>query len=92
MRKTIAEIIRAARMNANLLGQVGFAEADALIANDVVKVVRCADCEYARIVGGYGCHCLNANAPWHNDEFEVYMYLSDFCSYGVRKEGADNDR
>ncbi|MBR5593915.1 MAG: hypothetical protein IKW46_07580 [Bacteroidaceae bacterium] len=91
MRKTIAEIIRVANMHANPLGQVGFAEADALIANDVVKVVRCTDCEYARILGKYGCHCLNANTPWHNDEFEVYMGLSDFCSYGVRKDGADNE-
>ena len=33
MRDRIAEIIRNARMSANPMGQVGFAEADALLAN-----------------------------------------------------------
>lgn len=36
MRDRIAEIIRNARMSANPMGQVGFAEADALIAHGVV--------------------------------------------------------
>ena len=35
-RDKLAEIIRNARMNANPLSQVGYAEADALLANGVI--------------------------------------------------------
>lgn len=53
---------------------------------DVVEVVRCCTCKYSEAVGDIGCHCQNRKTPWFNDEFEVYMNLDDFCSYGERKE------
>lgn len=56
---------------------------------DVVEVVRCKDCKY----GDFYCSsilCGNAHAPWYNDEFDATMELDDYCSYGERKEGAEN--
>jgi hypothetical protein len=53
---------------------------------DVVEVVRCKDCKYATAIEYYGFTCQNGKTPWFNDEFEIYMNLNDFCSYGARKE------
>ena len=80
MRKTIAEIIRAARMSANPMSQVGYPEADALIANDVVKVVRCKGCvHYKRGV----CYCP--------EQKYLIVGAKHYCGYGERRGGADND-
>ena len=52
-------------------------------AADVVKVVRCRDCKYhedTHVTGFEHC-CLYGLTMRHND----------FCSYGKRKGGADND-
>ena len=57
---------------------------------DVVEVVRCKDCKNCDIryplkeigkkaVIGYFC-----------EFFHLYVGSTDFCSYGVRKEGAEN--
>jgi hypothetical protein len=44
---------------------------------DVVEVVRCKDCQY-----NYHCGCSH--------DFALHiMKDDDFCSYGVRKEGAE---
>lgn len=51
-----------------------------LPAADVVPVVRCKDCKYN--VGTK--KCLNP------DSFFAVPKDDDFCSYGERKEGADN--
>ena len=52
---------------------------------DAVPVVRCRECKYRFKNNGHdksGCPIIDANI-WMDDD--------DFCSYGERKEGADND-
>lgn len=50
---------------------------------DAVPVVRCRECRFdiPRDDGSFGCY--RNFMDYHNPE--------DFCSYGERKEGADND-
>ena len=50
-------------------------------AADVVEVVRCKDCQHARqtVYGNY--HCLVDHRLAHEE--------TDYCSYGERKEGAE---
>ena len=51
---------------------------------DAVSVVRCRECKYRFKNNGHdksGCPIIDANI-WMDDD--------DFCSYGERKEGADN--
>lgn len=51
---------------------------------DAVEVVRCQECKYRFGNNGHsknGCPIIDANI-WMDDD--------DFCSYGERKEGADN--
>ena len=51
---------------------------------DAVEVVRCRECRYRFKNNGHdksGCPIIDANI-WMDDD--------DFCSYGERKEGADN--
>ena len=54
---------------------------------DAVPVVRCRDCKHAWIhpCGYVYCHRDGRNA------YEMTFNLDSFCSYGERKEGADND-
>ena len=54
---------------------------------DAVPVVRCKDCKHAWIhpCGYVYCHRDGRNA------YEMTFNLDSFCSYGERKEGADND-
>ena len=54
---------------------------------DAVEVVRCKDCKHAWIhpCGYVYCHRDGRNA------YEITFNLDSFCSYGERKEGADND-
>ena len=52
---------------------------------DAVPVVRCRDCKQGEVddpdfPNQYYCH---AGCGWNNGDF--------YCSYGERKEGADND-
>ena len=55
---------------------------DATIA-DAVEVVRCKDCIYYHKAIGYGFgQCSKCS---------LMPYQDDFCSYGERKDGADND-
>ena len=64
---------------------------------DAVPVVRCQECKH---FGHYGKTSLfingkNIKAGWcqrricYDEEYR--MTAGDFCSYGERKEGADND-
>ena len=50
-------------------------------AADVVPVVRCKDCKHHRDCEIHFCDALGMDCP---DDSEF------FCSYGERKEGADN--
>ena len=49
---------------------------------DAVPVVRCRECKYHHDCGTHFCDALGMDCP---DDSEF------FCSYGKRKEGADND-
>lgn len=67
--------------------------ADYLLANDVVKVVRCKDCKHWDKQGfdpildvDFGdCKCGHLEDEFHNQTDET-----DFCSYGELKELKDN--
>jgi hypothetical protein len=50
-----------------------------LPGEDVEKVVYCKDCEY------YSVSHLACLYPYHNGDIGI----NGFCSYGVRKEGAE---
>ena len=56
----------------------------AIPAADVVKVVRCKDCLHStERYGHMECiHGVSYRNTWNKPDF--------FCSYGERKEGADN--
>ena len=67
-------------------------------AADVVEVVRCKGCQYAkpyeRNDGQTGYYCQHQNCTFlygTNWErlFEPIKEANDFCSYGERKDGAD---
>ncbi len=57
---------------------------------DAVPVVRCKDCKYYR----YGKHFTDIKfcqrLPYYAAEGGLNTADDDFCSYGERKEGADN--
>lgn len=56
---------------------------DSIPTADVVKVVRCRDCKYhedTSVIGFEHC-CL----------YGLTMRYNDFCSYGTREGGSDND-
>ena len=68
-----------------------FIKADDLFAaptEDVVKVVRCMDCIYFKTNINKENYCDIHSTTW--DKF--YVRDDDFCSYGERKEGADNGK
>ena len=51
---------------------------------DAVPVVRCRECKWWKEDDDIG-HCDNP------DGLDNYAKPEDFCSYGERKEGADNE-
>lgn len=80
MRDKIAEIIRNARMNANPLAQVGYAEADALIANGVIlPPCRCKDCAYLR----ESDKTNKMFCTYHGDYYKFETFPNHYCSQGV---------
>lgn len=56
-------------------------EVDCFQPADVAPVVRCKDCKYHYDCGVHFCDRLGMDCPDDSDFF---------CSYGERKEGADN--
>lgn len=62
---------------------------------DVVEVVRCKDCTFSREMDKYEKHlyfdtCVGCTK--HSESYySLIMDSDDFCSYGERKEGANND-
>ena len=52
-------------------------------AADVVEVVRCKDCKHSRKMTSGDYICVVDHRLAHNE--------NDFCSYGERKDGAEND-
>ena len=59
------------------------AEIEATQTVDAVEVVRCRECKWWQEDDDVG-HCDNP------DGLDNYAKPEDFCSYGERKEGADN--
>lgn len=57
-------------------------------AADVVKVIRCMDCIHFKTNISKENYCDIHSTTW--DKF--YVRDDDFCSYGERKEGADNGK
>ena len=58
---------------------------------DAVEVVRCRDCKYYYDYGvnrDYCCH----RSKCRKQVFDFKFKADDFCSYGERKEGADNGK
>ena len=51
---------------------------------DAVPVVRCRDCKHCDPENHHCDHPMSTSAP-------LSRKPDDFCSYGERKEGADND-
>jgi hypothetical protein len=68
------------------------AEVLQMIANapaaDVVEVVRCKDCEHLRIINGKGLYAYCPKTECKFEPFETDT-RTHFCSYGKRKEGAE---
>lgn len=57
-------------------------------AVDAVEVVRCLEC--CHLENGYRCR-TPLGAGLYNGEYILVDPEDDFCSYGERKEGTDND-
>ena len=88
-REALLEDLQAAVENGGMGGMVASAlkrYVKRAPAADVVEVVRCEDCKHAWIhpCGYVYCHRDGRNA------YEMTFNLDSFCSYGERKEGADN--
>ena len=61
-------------------------------AADVVPVVRCRECKHWKPSGSKAGNSFSDMEYIGGCEFTNYCRReSDFCSYGERKEGADND-
>jgi hypothetical protein len=61
-------------------GEEEFAKnADWLIANDVVPVVRCKECKYCDTENGHCDHPMGTTLPLPRKQ-------NDICSYGERRE------
>ena len=59
---------------------------------DAVHVVRCRDCQHWKPSGSKAGNSFSDMEYIGGCEFtNYYRRESDFCSYGERKEGADND-
>jgi len=58
-------------------------------ASDVVEVVRCEKCLFNGYVQSDGViHCARESVMGTGT---VFRKATDYCSYGVRKDGADSD-
>ena len=59
---------------------------------DAVPVVRCRDCHHWKPTGSKAGNSFSDMEYIGGCEFTKYCRReSDFCSYGERKEGSDND-
>ena len=56
---------------------------ESMPAADVIKVVRCKDCKHCDPENYHCDHPMSTAAPLRRNP-------DDFCSYGERKDGADN--
>lgn len=96
-RAVCLSILRAKANMAVLMGAAPYFEKAAqmlekLPAADVAEVVRCKDCKHYRNYPNGLCYLHTepkTNARGHSGN-AVCVEPDDFCSYGERKEGADN--
>ena len=66
-------------------------EIDAAPTVDAVPVVRCRECQHWKPTGSKAGNTFSDMEYIGGCEFTKYCRReSDFCSYGERKEGADN--
>ena len=64
---------------------------DSIPAADLVEVVRCRECVHWKSIGNKAGNSFSDMEYIGGCEFTKYCRReSDFCSYGERKEGADN--
>ena len=61
-----------------------YGKAALLLEKDAVEVVRCRECKHCDPENYHCDHPMGTAAPLRRKP-------DDFCSYGERKEGADND-
>ena len=47
--------------------------------------VMCKGCKYSEEFDDV-LICNNTKTPWYNDEFNIFMNETDFCSYGERRK------
>ena len=67
------------------------AEIEAAQTVDAVPVIRCRECKYSRINHLMKKDILSCeNIDVCGEEYLFERNPNDFCSYGERKEGADN--
>lgn len=60
-------------------------------AADVVPVVRCKECKYFNYEM-HECECDDVATDLEGGaQFRINFYDDDFCSYGERRDGGDND-
>lgn len=76
---------RAARHGADL----ALFALDDIPTADVVEVVRCKDCKFAKHCYGDVFDCTCPITPWASDEYSIFTNANDYCSYGERSE--DNE-
>ena len=72
--------------NQNGIARLHVADIDTIPRVDAVEVVRCKNCKHR---GTDDCIFHIKGEP--ADEELLLKFDNDFCSYGERKEGADND-
>ena len=86
MRDRLMELLKKADKNAEMKFITDYEDAildnaEYLIANDVVPVVRCKDCKHCR-KDAFFDYCDKYSRPFD----KLYVEKDHFCSYGERKE------
>ena len=86
MRDRLAELLQEYTDNNNGGGS-NHGRADHLITNNVVPVVRCANCIH-RKKGVF--RAVDNLVFWQCEKHDIEILLTDFCSYGEREKEIDN--
>lgn len=96
LRELQGNYLRAGERDKFLGAHEAFRAVCALQTIDAVEIVRCKDCIYSRERNSYEEEYLVegvvicTNNDVHDDAWGA-MYGDDFCSYGERKDGDEND-
>ena len=77
--------------NQSGIARLHVADIDTIPRVDAVEVVRCRECKHWKPSGSKAGNSFSDMEYIGGCEFtNYYRTESDFCSYGERKEGADN--